>query len=414
MKHLVILGAGTAGTIVANASRRRLPAEWEVIVVDPSIEHLYQPGLVFVPFGGTTELKRPRVDTLKHGVDWVRMGVDDLDPIARKVSLSNGEALPFDLLVVATGCRVRPDLLEGLTGEGWGSRQHEFYTLEGARKLGAALAAFDGGRVVINVVEEPIKGPLAPVEFAFLLDERLTRRGLRGTSEIVYATPSDAVFTRPRATERLTRLLVEKGVRLVTGFHASAVDGSRGVLRSFDGREEPYDLLVSVPAHTGPRWVELGEHGSARGFLAVDPRSLRARGMEGVFVVGDAAELASSNAGSVAHFQAEVLVADLVRIAEGRSPVGGYDGHATCFVETGHGRAMLIDFNDDVEPTRGRYPIPVVGPFTRLEETRRNHWGKLAFEWMYWNGLLPAHPMPVPKHLATAREALPPAMHRPY
>ncbi|MFO0645614.1 MAG: FAD/NAD(P)-binding oxidoreductase [Polyangiales bacterium] len=414
MKHLVILGAGTAGTIVANGSRRRLSADWEVIVVDPSIEHLYQPGLLFVPFGGSTELARPRVDTFAHGVDWVRMGVDGIDPHARKVSLSNGETLPYDVLVVATGCRIRPDLLPGLTDAGWNTTQHEFYTLTGAKRLEAALTSFQGGRVVVDLVESRFKSPLAPVEFLFLLDEHLTRRGLRARCDLVLATPLDAVFHKARAAAKLDALLAEKGIRVATGFAAASVDGERRLLRAHDGRTEPYDLLVSVPTHSGARWAELGGHGDQRAFIATDPHTLRAKGMDNVFVLGDATDLPTSKAGSVAHFQAEVLVGDLARIAEGADPLGGFDGHANCFVETGHGKAILIDFSDDVEPLPGTYPIPGVGPFTLLEETRRNHWGKRAFEWMYWNGLLPAHPMPVPTHLSMAGKHLPREMHHPY
>lgn len=414
MKHLVILGSGTAGTIVANASRHRLPAEWTITVVDPSDEHVYQPGLLFVPFGGSTDITRPRLDTFAQGVDWIRLGVEAVDAARRTVTLSDGAKLGYDILVVATGCRIRPDLLEGLTGVGWGDTQHEFYTLDGATKLAAALDKFTGGRLVVNVVEMPIKCPVAPLEFLFLADEFLHRKGLRDKTEVVYVTPLDAVFTKPMAAKRLAHLIDDKRITVVPEFAAGSVDGASKVLRSFDEREEPYDLLVSVPTHSGAIWTEREGVGNELGFIPTEPRSLRAKKMDNVFVLGDATDLPTSKAGSVAHFQAEVLVNDLARIAEGKQPEGGFDGHANCFVETGFGKAMLIDFNYDVEPLPGHYPLPGVGPFTLLEETRRNHWGKLAFQWMYWNGLLPARPMPVPTHMSLAGKDLPPEMHRPY
>lgn len=414
MKHLVILGSGTAGTIVANASRHRLPSDWEVTVIDPSVEHLYQPGLLFVPFGGSTDLVRPRSDTFARDVEWLHLGVDALDPAKREVTLSNGERIPYDVLVIATGCRIRPDLLEGLTGAGWGETQHEFYTLDGAKKLAGALENFNGGRLVVNLVEMPIKCPVAPLEFLFLADEFLHHKGLRDKTEVVYVTPLDAVFTKALAAKRLAHLVEDKKIKVVTEFNAASVDGEKKVLRSFDEREEPFDLLVSVPTHSGARWVELGGHGNELAFIPTEARSLRAKGMDNVFVLGDATDLPTSKAGSVAHFQAEVLVHDLVRIAEGRETQGGFDGHANCFVETGFGKAMLIDFNYDVEPLPGSYPLPVVGPFSLLEESRANHYGKLAFQWMYWNGLLPARPMPVPTHMSMLGKELPSEMHRPY
>jgi sulfide:quinone oxidoreductase len=414
MKKLVILGAGTAGTIVANASRHKLPDDWAVTVVDPALEHLYQPGLLFVPFGGSTELSRPRGDTFAHGVDWIRQGVGGIDPMQRTVTLSNGEAIQYDILVIATGCRIRPDLLDGLTGVGWGAAQHEFYTLDGAKRLALALEGFTGGRLVVNVVEMPIKCPVAPLEFLFLADESLHRKGIREKTEIVFVTPLDAVFTRPLAAKRLAHLIDEKQIKVVSEFAAGSVDGERRVLQSFDGREEPFDLLVSIPTHSGPSWIEQGGHGNELAFIPTDSHTLRAKKMDNVFVLGDATDLPASKAGSVAHFQAEVLVRDLVRIAEGKSTEGGFDGHANCFVETGFGKAMLIDFNYDVEPLPGMYPLPGVGPFTLLGETRANHWGKLGFQWMYWNGLLPAHPMPVPTHMSMMGKDLPPELHRPY
>jgi sulfide:quinone oxidoreductase len=414
MKNLVVLGGGTGGTIVANGARRALPESWSVTVVDAAEEHLYQPGLLFVPFGGPRDLARPRADTFAEGVRWVRADVDRVDAATRTVTLGDGATLPYDVLVVATGCRVRPELLEGLTAEGWGATQHEFYTLDGAVRLADALAGFTGGRLVVNVVEMPIKCPVAPLEFLFLADAHLTDRGIRDRSEIVYVTPLDAVFTKPLAAKRLAHLIEEKRITVVTEFNAGAVDGARKVLRSWDDREEGYDLLVSVPTHGGAPWVERSGLGNELGFLPTDPRTLRVKGLDDVFALGDATDLPTSKAGSVAHFQAEVLVADIARIARGETAVGGFDGHANCFVETGHGKAMLIDFNYDVEPLPGRYPLPVVGPFSLLEESRVNHWGKLAFQWMYWNGLLPAHPLPVPTHMSLVGKDLPPEMHHPY
>ncbi len=406
MKHLVILGAGTAGTIVANASQHRLPADWVVTVVDPATEHLYQPGLLFVPFGGSTELSRPREDTFAHGVEWVRQGVEAVDPVRREVTLSDGDTVPYDVLVIASGCRIRPDLLEGLADAE--ASAHEFYTLDGARRLGAALDQFAGGRLVVNVVEMPIKCPVAPLEFLFLADEFLKRRGLRERTEVVFVTPLDAVFTKPLAAKRLAHLIQDKGIKVVTEFNTGSVDGARRVLRSFDDREEPFDLLVSVPTHSGAAWVERQKLGNELAFIPTDPGTLRAKGMDDVFVLGDATDLPTSKAGSVAHFQAETLVHDLVRIAEGRPTEGGFDGHANCFVETGGGKAMLIDFNYDVEPLPGRYPLPLAGPFTLLAESRANHWGKVAFQWMYWNGLLPARPIPVPTRLSMVGKERPP------
>ncbi len=397
MKRLAILGAGTGGTTIANRMRRRLPADWSIAVIDPDPIHLYQPGLLFLPFGTTSERKmqRPRDKTLRRGIDWLTSPVHALDPLNRVVHLEEG-ALAYDLAVIATGTRIRPDLTPGLLDAGWRDTAFDFYTLDGARALREALARFDGGRLVVNVVEMPIKCPVAPLEFLFLADDYFKRRGIRERVELVYATPLDAAFTRPIAARVLGGLLEAKGIRVEAEFSTAEVDGGRRLLRSYDEREVPYDLLVSVPTHSGAELVARSGLGNELDFVPTDKQTLLVKGQERVFALGDATDLPSSKAGSVAHFQAEGLEENLLRAARGEAPEPCFDGHANCFVETGGKKALLIDFSYDVEPLPGRYPMAHLGPMKLLGESRLNHLGKLAFRWIYWHALLPGRRIPVP------------------
>ncbi|RMH39200.1 MAG: NAD(P)/FAD-dependent oxidoreductase [Deltaproteobacteria bacterium] len=409
MKELVIIGAGTGGTTLANRMVRRLDAGWRVTVVDPETDHLYQPGLLFLPFGARDEhgLVRPRERTLDAAVRWVRDAVVAVDPAARTVRLSSGDALAYDWLVVASGARVRPDLVDGLTGPGWRDTAFDFYTLDGAVALRAALDRFHGGRLAINVVEMPIKCPVAPLEFAFLADAYFTRKGIRDRVDLVYVTPLDGAFTRPIASRLLGDLLARKGVEVVSQFSTGTVDGEARKLVSWDERTVDYDLLVSIPTHSGAAWVEQSGIGDELAFVPTDPRTLAARDHERIFVLGDATDVPASKAGSVAHFEAEMLEDNLLRAVRGEPPEPTFDGHANCFVETGFGKAMLIDFNYDVEPLPGRFPRPHVGPFRLLKESRINHWGKLAFRWAYWNLLLPGRAIPVPAAMSMAGKVPP-------
>jgi sulfide:quinone oxidoreductase len=397
MKNLIILGAGTGGTMVANRAVRELPQGWAVTVIDPAETHLYQPGLLFLPFGAHDEAKdqRPRRATLSPRVHWLRDEVKLVDTAARRIDLANGSPLRYDLLVIATGSHIHPEETEGMAGPGWGETIHDFYTLEGALRLRSALEKFRGGRVVIDVVEMPIKCPVAPMEFLFLADEYFLRRGLRKDVELVYATPLDGAFTKPTCSRQLSYLLERKEIRLETLFNAASVDGEARVLRSWDDREIPYDLLVSIPTHKGAAFLGASGLGNELDFVPTERHTLRAKKHEDVFVLGDATDLPSSKAGSVAHFQSEVLVANLLRTIRGESLEEGFDGHANCFIESGFGKALLIDFNYDVEPLPGHFPIPGIGPLTLLGESRFNHWGKLAFRPIYWNALLPGRPLPV-------------------
>ncbi len=402
MTHFVILGAGTAGTIMANRLARQYRRELRrgthsLTVVDPDPRHVYQPGLLFVPFGvyRPEEIVRPRAPTLPEAAEYVAGAVDRIDLEAEQVVLEDGRRLPYHVLVIATGTRIVPEETEGLTGAGWGERVFDFYTVEGAAALARALERFEGGQVVVNVVDMPIKCPVAPLEFVFLADWFFTERGLRDRVTLTYVTPLDGAFTKPIAASRLAHLLRDKGVELVTEFNTGRVDGETGTLVSWDDREVPFDLLVTVPLHAGAEFVgRTGGLGNDLAFVRTDPATLRALAAPNVFALGDATDVPASKAGSVAHFQSEVVTENIARYLAGRPLEPGFDGHANCFVETGHGKALLIDFNYEVEPLPGKFPVPVVGPMTLLRESRLNHLGKMAFRWIYWNLLLPGRDLP--------------------
>ena len=394
--HIVILGGGTGGTMTANRLRRRFDAdEAEIHVVDRDDRHVYQPGLLFVPFGLTQveEIVRPRRRQLRNGIVFHETEVESVAIERDEVRLADGTVLPYDVLVVATGVRLLPEETEGMTGPGWNERVFTFYTPDGAEQLQHALESFEGGRMVVNLVDMPIKCPVAPLEFAFLADWFFRERKIRDTVELVYATPLDGAFTKPIASQHLAGLLAEKDVELVTEFNAGEVDGVGGKLVSYDGRELDFDLLVTVPLHGGPPYVERSPGlGDALGFVPTDKQKLQAQAKPNVFALGDATDLPTSKAGSVTHFEGEVLTENIVRFLAGKELDSGYDGHANCFIETGFHKALLIDFNYETEPLPGHFPSGVGLPL--LRESRLNHLGKLMFQWVYWHALLPGREIP--------------------
>ncbi len=361
--------------------RRSLPAEdVEVVVVDKDDRHIYQPGLLFVPFGlaRPAGLVRSRAAHISAGISYCQAQVDWVDVERNSVVLADGSMISFDVLVVASGAVLRPEETEGLAAALGTGRVHSFYDLAGAARLGAALAAFEGGRLAINVVDMPIKCPVAPVEFAFLADWFFTKRGLRHKVEITFVTPLDGVFTKAVCNRELSGLLDTKGIEVVSEFNTGEVDAEGGRLVSFDGREVGFDLSVVVPLHGGAGFVERSSGlGSELGFVPVDPATLQAKVAPNVFVIGDAADLAVSKAGSVAHFQGPVLERNVTRFLAGEPLDGVFDGHTNCFIESGFGKALLIDYNSDIEPMPGRYPGRLGLPL--LRESRLNHLGKLAF-----------------------------------
>ena len=393
-KRLVILGAGTAGTLLANQLRRRVAAdELQIDVVDRDDVHVYQPGLLFVPFGLAKPgaLVRSRSAQLRRGIAYHQAEIDRVALADKTVELADGTTLPYDALVVATGARLLPEETEGMLGNAWQKSVFTFYDLPGATALRDALARFDGGRLVVDIVDMPIKCPVAPIEFTFLADWYLRRRGIREKTTLTLATPLDGCFTKPVAAKHLTHLLEEKGVELEVEFAAGEVDGDGGRLVSYDGREIPFDLLVTIPLHGGQAYVERSEGlGDSLGFIPTDPATLRAHAAENLFAIGDATDLRASKAGSVAHFEGEILAENIEAFLRGKPLTARFDGHANCFVETGGGKALLIDFNDELQPVTGHF-----GPLPLLKESRLSHLAKLAFKPVYWHVLLPGHRIPL-------------------
>ncbi len=405
MKRLLVLGGGTAGTMIVNKLRRSLDAAgWEITIVDQDDAHHYQPGYLFLPFGTYTadQVTRSRHAFLPDGVDFVVGSVDLIDAVAGTVSLVGGRSLPYDYLVIATGVTPRPDQTPGMLGEQWRKSIFDFYSLDGAQALAKALADFDGGRFVVHITDMPIKCPVAPLEFTFLADDYFRRRGIRDRVEMVYVTPLSGAFTKPISSARLGTMLDDRKVSVETDFLVERIDPDTKMLVSYDEREIPFDLLVTIPLNMGADFIARSGLGDELNYVPVDKGTLQSTAHPNIFAVGDASDIPASKAGSVAHFSVEIFCDNFLQLVAGKPMTGAFDGHANCFIESGAGKGLLIDFNYDTEPMTGKYPVPIVGPFSLLEETRANHLGKLAFRWMYWNVLLPGRPIPLPSHMSMA------------
>ena len=405
MKKLLILGAGTGGTIMANKLRKELPRdEWIITIVDQSKVHYYQPGFLFIPFGyyKKADVIKPTQNFLPIGVNSVYKMINHIDAENNKITLADGEVLVYDILIIATGSMINPDETPGLKGELWQKNIFDFYTIEGAEALSRFFKTWEGGHLVVNIADNPIKCPVAPLEFSFYADAFFTERGLRDKVKISYVTPQSGAFTRPRSSKLLGSLLENKNIDMVTDFFLSEVDNENKLIRDFGGKEIPFDCLVTIPLHNGDPAILKSGLGDEFGFVKADKHTLQAEYKDNIFVLGDAGNFPTSKAGAVAHFQADILTENLMCYIEERPFTGKYDGHSNCYIETGHGMGALIDFKYDTEPLPGYFPFPGIGPFSLLKESRINHYGKLIFRWIYWYILLKGKEMPIDTHMTMA------------
>ena len=405
MKRLLVLGAGTAGTMVVNRLRRLLDQdEWNIAIVDQHETHYYQPGFLFIPFGiySKNDVIKPKRDFIPAGVEMVKGAVDVIDAEQNVVKLTDGRSFAYDFLVIATGAHTRPDETPGLLEDEWYKSIYDFYTVEGAVALARQLRTWKGGRLVVNVVENPIKCPVAPLEFLMLADWYFHEQGIREQVELIYATPLSGAFTKPIAAKHLGDILEEKNIQVVPDFMIERVEPAEKKIVSYDEQEVDYDLLISIPLNMGDKAIGRSELGDELNFIPVDKHTFLSPTYPNIFVLGDAAAIPTSKAGSVAHFAVDCFAENFLRYVDGLEMLPTFDGHANCFIESGFGKGLLIDFNYDVEPLPGRYPLPGVGPFTLLQESEMNHWGKVMFRWMYWNILLKGQELPLSARMSMA------------
>lgn len=409
MKNLIILGAGTAGTMMANHLRPKLNrSDWNITIIDQYKTHYYQPGFLFLPFDIYTEdqVKKVGKKFIPKGVNYVQKRIEQIFPYENKVQLED-ESLPYDLLIIATGSKIAPEEVEGMHGRNWHKNVFDFYTYEGALALRNKLREWKGGRMVVHLTEMPIKCPVAPLEFAFLADSYFKEKGIRDKVQLTYVTPLSGAFTKENCSAALGYLMKDKDIKLEIDFAIESVDNDNNMIIDYGGREIPFDLLVTVPTNMGDELIARSGMGDDLNFVPTDHHTLQSKEHENVFVIGDATDVPASKAGSVAHFEAETLTDNILLYLDNKPLKPEFDGHANCFIETGNNKALLIDFNYKQEPVEGTFPIPGLGPLKLLKESVFNHWGKLAFRWIYWNILLKGRPIPlVSRNMSTRGKKL--------
>ncbi len=406
MKRVVILGAGTAGTMMANHLKHEADMkEWEIDIIDEREEHHYQPGYLFLPFDiySPEDIIKSIKEFIPEGVRLLTDKIEKVDAENNLVKMQNGDQLHYDILIIATGCKTAPEEVKGMNGSEWQKSVFDFYSYEGSLALRDKLRDWEGGKLVVHITEMPIKCPVAPLEFSFLADSFFKHKNMRDKVEITYVTPLSGAFTKPKATAALDHLLQEKNINIEADFAIAEVDNENKKIIDYGGREIPFDLLVTVPTNKGDEVIERSGLGDDLNYVPTNKATLQSKQYQNIFVIGDASNVPASKAGSVAHFEAEILTDNILRFIKGEPLKEEFDGHANCFIETGNGKALLIDFNYTHEPVEGEFPFPGVGPLRLMKESRMNHMGKLAFRWIYWNVLLKGTHIPFVS--ATMKEA---------
>lgn len=370
-KKILIVGGGLAGTIVANGLCRQLHEEMSsgavsITMLGTSDTHMYQPGLLYIPFGRMreAELFRPQRKVLNRKVPYHIDPAKHIDVENKAVTTESGKTYDYDYLVIATGSRIRPDNIPGMVEGG-----HWFYDLDGARKLREALDDFQGGKIVLNV-NVPHKCPVAPLEVTFMLKDFLESKGVLDKSEITYTYPIGRLHTLEPVAAWAVPEFEKHGIKSETFFNTKDVDPAAKTITSEEGTTLPYDLLITIPPHTGQQ-VILDSDLGAGGWVPTERNTLLREGSSDVFICGDTTNLPISKAGSTAHFEADTIIDNLTSLIKEGRWARHYDGKVFCFVETGLNTGTYVWFNYTTPPNPGP-PSQMI------------HWFKLAYNRLYW------------------------------
>lgn len=346
--RVVVLGGGVGGTLVANLLSKDLGREGKVTLVDPTGMHVYQPGFLYVALGQANGrwLSRDVRTLLRKDVGLIVEPAVRIDPEAGTVQLARGEPLGWDYLVIATGARLVPEQIPGLAEGGF-----DFYSLEGAQRLREELRRFKGGRIHVGISGIPYKCPPAPVEFVFMLEEYLRKRGIRERSQVTLLSPLNRAFTIESASKLIQPLMEERGIELTTFFNVEEVDPAAGTISSLEGEKVGSDLMIIIPPHKGQQLISDSGLGDVSGWLPTDKHTLNVEGHERVFAMGDATNLPISKSGSTAHFEAPVIANRIASMTHGTAPKAAYPGRVMCFLETGNRTATVLRFDYEHPPT---------------------------------------------------------------
>jgi len=372
-RTVVVVGSGAAGALTANLLARRLtPEQARIVVVDSTGLHIFQPGLLDLALGRTRSprLVRDVRRLLDNRIDLIVDRARLLDPVAGTLHLERDGRLGYDFLVLAPGARLDREAVSGFAAA------HDFYSIVGAERLREALRQFEGGTVVLGIGGTPYKCPPAPIEFALLLEERLRRRGFRAGSELHFLSPLGRLCPVGGVSEIAMPFFERRGIVMHPFANVEEIDPGNRVIHTLERESFPFDLAVLVPPHRGSALVEDSGIGDDGGWVPTDPTTLRVRGYERLFALGDATDLPISKAGSTAHFEAPVVVEQIAAAVQGRAPDPErvcYEGTVICFLGVGGGRAARLVFDYQ-------------GPRTVRRPSRRWQAARWAFKRAYWWG----------------------------
>ena len=387
-KQILIIGGGIGGTMTANHLVTKLYPEIrtgkvKITMLSNSPWHYYKPAFMYVAFDSffLDELRRPQRSLLRPEIDFQIDEVQHFDFPNSRVECASGQRHGYDYLVISTGCIPAPERIEGLKEAG-----NHFYQYQAARQLAHKLTTIQKGRIFITVnfpktPNVPHQCGIAPIETTLMVDDLLRQRRVRNQVEIVYTYPTvsqllrNCLFMQKDTCEVLPSIFEQRKIKYQRGFTLNRVDPDAHIAYSEEGKGEDFDILMSTPPIRAVDAVinsGISQAQADEGWLPTDFETLKVRGLENVYVLGDTVDLPISKAGGSCHSQSPVVVNNLASEIRLGHVTHAYDGRVVAIAQMGldDGMPLWYDYKTGVKPT----PPNKVGGLMRKGFNRGGYW----------------------------------------
>lgn len=356
---VVIIGGGTAGITVA--SRLKRAGITDIAVIEPAETHYYQPMWTLVG-GGEARIgptARPEASVMPTGVTWLKAAATGVDPDSNIVHLSNGGAVGYSWLVVASGIQLDWDKVPGLVDTLGRNNVSSNYRFDLAPKTWDAIKATTSGTAVFTQPVGPIKCAGAPQKIAYLACDHWRRTGVLKNIDVHLILPTPGMFGVPEFAEGLKKVAQRYGVNVHFESHMTSIDGdSRQVqittIPSGEVEALHFDMVHATPPQSAPDWIKaspLADPNSPFGYMEVDKFSLQHTRFPNIFGLGDCTNTPNSKTAAAVRKQAPVLVENLVAARKAVESTKKYDGYASCPLITAKGKCIMAEFDYDLKRT---------------------------------------------------------------
>ncbi|WP_050527920.1 NAD(P)/FAD-dependent oxidoreductase [Pseudorhodobacter aquimaris] len=363
---IVMIGAGAAGTALVNRLVDRLDGA-EITILDPRVDHLYQPGLTLVAAG-----LKPAEYTQSKTTDWLPKGITHfpeavaaVDPTAKTVSTASGQTLSYDFLILAPGLVLDHDAIEGFSLDliGTNGIGALYAGPDAAARTWTAAQKFteEGGVGIFTRPITEMKCAGAPLKHAFLIDDIAKRTAGPGKHDMHYAAHDHTLFGVPIVSEKVRMLFLDRGITPHYSHVLKAIEpgAKRATFATPAGDVEmPYDYLHVIPPQRAPDFVrESGlswvDKWVGQDWAEVNMQTLRHLRFPEIFALGDVAGVPKGKTAASVKFQVPVVEDHLVAAIQGNEGTATYGGYTSCPMITRVGRAMLVefDYNNNLVPS---------------------------------------------------------------